>query len=210
MKIVLLGPPGAGKGTQASILSEEMGVPRVSSGDLFRDHQGRGTELGRLAKTYMERGTLVPDEVTIRMVMEWVDAHERAFLLDGFPRTRGQAEALDEAMADKSGIDVALSIRVDREELVRRLTGRLICRGCQATYHRTSSPPSVEGRCGECGGELYQRQDDSPEAVVKRLEVYFEETEPLIGYYRQTGILREVDGEGPIDEIKAAIAAALN
>ena len=211
MRLILLGPPGAGKGTQAAMIAEEMGVPRVSSGDLFRDHQSRDTELGRLAKSYMERGVYVPDDVTIRMVMDWIEDHEGrgGYLLDGFPRTLAQARSLDEAVEDRGGIDVALNIRVGRDELVRRLSGRLICRICQAPCNRDSSPPRVEGCCDACGGELYQREDDRPEAIGKRLETYFEETEPLVDYYRRAGILREVDGEGTVGEVKAAIGAVL-
>ena len=212
MKLILLGPPGAGKGTQAAMIAEGMGVPRVSSGDLFRDHQSRNTELGRLAKSYMERGVYVPDDVTIRMVMDWIDDHEDrgGYLLDGFPRTLAQAGALGEAVEDRGGIDIALNIRVGTDELVRRLSGRLICRACQAPCNRDSAPPRMEGRCDACGGELYQREDDRPEAIGKRLETYFEETEPLVDYYRRAGILREVDGEGTVDEVKSAIAAALD
>ena len=211
LRLILLGPPGAGKGTQAAMIAEEMGVPRVSSGDLFRDHQSRDTELGRLAKSYMERGVYVPDDVTIRMVMDWIEDHEGlgGYLLDGFPRTLAQAKSLDEAVEDRGGIDVALNIRVGQDELVRRLSGRLICRICQAPCNRDSSPPRVEGRCDICVGELYQREDDRPEAIGKRLETYFEETEPLVDYYRRAGILREVDGEGTVGEVKAAIGAVL-
>ncbi len=207
LKLILLGPPGAGKGTQAAMLAEDMGVPRVSSGDLFRDHQSRDTELGRLAKSYMERGVYVPDDVTIAMVMDWIDGQEGrgGYLLDGFPRTLAQAEALDEAV--KGGIDVALNIRVGTDELVRRLSSRLICRGCQAPYSRDSSSGCS---CGTCGGELYQREDDRPEAIGKRLETYFGETEPLVDYYRKAGVLREVDGEGTVDEVRTAIGAVLS
>ncbi len=216
LKLILLGPPGAGKGTQAALLSEEMGVPMVSSGDLFRDHQSRDTELGRLAKSYMERGVYVPDDVTIRMVMDWIDwveDHEdwEGYLLDGFPRTLAQAQALDEAVENRRGIDVALNIRVRRDELVRRLSNRLICRSCQAPHSRDPSALNMNQRCRYiiCGGELYQREDDRPEAIGKRLETYFEETEPLVDYYRRAGILREVDGEGTVDEVRASIRAAL-
>jgi adenylate kinase len=203
LKVVLLGPPGAGKGTQAARIAEYLEVPSVASGDLFRDHQKRDTELGRLARSYMQRGVLVPDEVTIRMVTEWIEteAGDGGFLLDGFPRTLGQAEALDGALSSTSGLDRVLYIRVSDEELVRRLTGRLVCRGCGATFHKVSNPPPADGACGECGGELYEREDDRPEAVGKRLEVYFSETAPLIDYYRKAGILREVDGEQSIDEV---------
>ena len=212
LKLILLGPPGAGKGTQAAMLAEDMGVPRVSSGDLFRDHQSRNTELGLLAKSYMERGVYVPDDVTIGMVMEWIDGQEGrgGYLLDGFPRTLAQAEALGGAVKDKGGLDIALNIRVETEELVRRLSSRLICRGCQTPYSRDPSRTTVEGCCEACGGELYQREDDRPEAIGKRLETYFEETEPLVDYYRQAGILREVDGEGTVGEVRTAIGAALS
>lgn len=207
MKVVLLGPPGAGKGTQAARIAEHLKVPSVASGDLFRDHQKRDTELGRLARSYMQRGVLVPDEVTISMVTEWIEteAREGGFLLDGFPRTLGQAEALDGALSNTDGLDRVLYIRASNDELVRRLTGRLVCRGCGATYHRVSNPPLGHGVCGECGGELYEREDDRPEAVGKRLEVYFSETAPLIDYYRDAGILREVDGEQSIDEVGRAL-----
>ena len=211
LKLILLGPPGAGKGTQAAMLAEDLGVPRVSSGDLFRDHQSRNTELGRLAKSYMERGVYVPDDVTIGMVMDWIDGQEGqgGYLLDGFPRTLAQAEALDEAVKDKGGVDIALNIRVGTDELVKRLSSRLICRGCQTPYSSDSSTTATEGCCEACGGELYQREDDRPEAIGKRLETYFEETEPLVDYYRQAGILREVDGEGTVDKVRTAIGAAL-
>jgi adenylate kinase len=162
----------------------------------------------------MERGVLVPDDVTIEMVMEWVEAHEEeeeegGFLLDGFPRTLRQAEALERAMAETGGIDKVLVIKVRREELVRRLAGRLICRNCQASYHEEFVPPRGPGRCDRCGGELYQRDDDKPEAVVKRLRVYFDETAPLVEYYRKAGILREVDGEGTVEQVGAALLEAL-
>ena len=210
-RVILLGPPGAGKGTQAARIAENLSVPKVASGDLFRDHQARDTELGRLARTYMERGDLVPDDVTIRMVMEWVEAHERegGFLLDGFPRTLAQAEALDRGMVESGGIDRALYINVNTEELFRRLAGRWICRSCQTPYHEQSSPPSVAGKCDRCGGDLYQRDDDNAEAVQKRLGVFFKETEPLVQFYRETGILREVDGVGTVDGVGAMLLDAV-
>ena len=212
MKVILLGPPGAGKGTQAARIADSLEVPRVASGDLFRDHQERDTQLGRLARSYMERGALVPDDVTIEMVMEWINSHDdqEGFLLDGFPRTLAQAEALDRAMAAKGGIDRALRINVGREELIRRLTGRLLCRGCPATYHEHSAPPREPGVCDRCGGELYRRDDDKPEVVARRLEVYFEETEPLVQYYRRAAVLRDVDGEGTVEEVGRAALRALN
>ena len=213
MKVVLLGPPGAGKGTQAARIAEYLNVPSVASGDLFRDHQKRDTELGRLARSYMQRGVLVPDEVTISMVTEWIqtEAGDGGFLLDGFPRTLGQAEALDGALSNADGLNRVLYIRVSNDELVRRLTGRLVCRGCGVTYHKVFNPPPADGGCGdECEGELYQREDDRPEAVGKRLEVYFSETAPLIDYYRAAGILREVDGEQSIEEVGTELIEKTN
>jgi len=209
--VILLGPPGAGKGTQAARIAENLSVPKVASGDLFRDHQARDTELGRLARTYMERGDLVPDDVTIRMVMEWVEAHEGegGFLLDGFPRTLAQTEALDREMVESGGIDRALYINVNTDELFRRLAGRWICRSCQTPYHEQSSPPSIAGKCDRCAGDLYQRDDDNAEAVQKRLVVFFEETEPLVQFYRETGILREVDGVGTVDGVGAMLLDAV-
>ena len=210
MKVILLGPPGAGKGTQALRLAEELGLTRVSSGDLFREHQRNGTELGDLARGYMERGALVPDDVTIKMVMEWIDAPEQArgFVLDGFPRTETQARALDRELGD-DGIDAALYIKVSHEELTRRLDGRLICRDCQTPYHELSSPPGQARVCDRCGGELYQRADDRPEAVRVRIQVYTEETEPLIQYYREQGKLQEVNGEGSIGAVGDALVATV-
>ena len=212
MKVILIGLPGAGKGTQAAKAADSLGVPRVSSGDLFRDHQNRDTELGQLARSYMERGVLVPDDVTIKMVMGWVAAHkdEGGFVLDGFPRTLGQAEALGKAMAGQGGIDGAVNIEVSRGELMRRLAGRLICRNCQTSYHKEFAPPQGPGECDLCGGELYQRDDDKPEAVKKRIQVYLSETAPLVEYYRKAGILREVDGEGTVEQVGEAIMKALD
>ena len=212
MKVILLGPPGAGKGTHSAAIADALGVPRVASGDLFRDHQHRDTELGRLARSYMGRGLLVPDDVTIRMMMEWTEAHEGegGFLLDGFPRNLAQAEALDRSKVNEDGIDGALYIQVPNEELVRRLTGRLVCRSCQAIYHRDAAPPQRPDICDRCGGEVYQREDDKPKAVARRLEVYFAETEPLVEYYRGAGILREVNGHGTFEEVERALLRAVD
>ena len=212
MKVILLGPPGAGKGTQAARVAESLNIPRVSSGDFFRDHQKRDTQLGRLARTYMERGVLVPDSVTIDMVMDWVNGHEDSggFLLDGFPRTLTQAKALDGELADSDGLDRAVNIKMSQVELVRRLGGRLICGSCQTPYHIDSSPPSQPGKCDRCGGTLYQRDDDKPDAVAKRIQVYFEATEPLVEYYREVGILREVEGERPVQNVTKAILEVLS
>ena len=211
MRVILLGPPGAGKGTQAVELARKLGVTQVSSGDLFRQHERQDTELGRLARSYMERGDLVPDGVTIKMVMGWIRAPEQAkgFVLDGFPRTLAQAEALDRALEDIGGIDNVLYIKVSQDEMTRRLSGRLICRNCQKSYHQSSSQPSEPGKCDSCGGELYQRPDDRPRAVQKRMEVYEEETEPLVQYYRRAGKLEDIDGEGSIEGVRQAAVAAV-
>ena len=210
MQIVLLGAPGSGKGTQAGIVCQRFGVAHIASGDLFREAVNRGDELGQQAKSYMEKGLLVPDEITIRMILERIAAPDCAqgFILDGFPRTLGQAKALDRVLGER-GIDKVVYIKVSTEELVRRLSGRSICRDCQAPYHEITSPPKVLGRCDQCGGELYQRPDDSPETVRKRLEVYFVETEPLIGYYKEAGKLVEIDGERGIEEVGEELIAAL-
>ncbi|MCI0812322.1 MAG: adenylate kinase [Chloroflexi bacterium] len=211
MKVILLGPPGAGKGTQAARIADKLQVTRAASGDLFRDNIRNCTELGKLAKSYMDRGVLVPDDVTIRLIMGWLDAPEQAkgFVLDGFPRTVGQAEALDNGLSDKGGIDLALYIDVPKAESVRRLAGRYICRNCQRPYHETVSPPAKQGVCDKCGGEVYQRDDDRPEVVGRRLEVFFEETKPVVDYYRASGKLKEINGEGSIEDVGNALVAAL-
>jgi adenylate kinase len=212
MRSVLLGAPGSGKGTQAGIISNRLGIAHIASGDLFREAASRGDEIGRKAKHYMERGILVPDEITIRMILERISAADCAegFILDGFPRTLDQAKALDMALRERGeAIDKVLYIRVATDELVRRLSGRSICRGCQTPYHEVSSPPKVEGICDLCGGELYQRPDDLPETVIKRLEVYFTETAPLIDYYRKEAKLVEIKGEGEIEDIGERLIDAL-
>lgn len=207
-----MGPPGSGKGTQATHVAKNLRVESVSSGDLFRDHQRRDTELGRLAKSYMEKGVYVPDEVTIGMVMDWINdpSHCAGFVLDGFPRTQAQAEALDAEMAGERGIDRVVFIRVSEDELVRRLTGRLICRGCQSPFHRHFFPPEEAGICDSCGGELYQRDDDKEEVVSTRIRVYNEQTEPVVDYYRQAGVLREVDGEQDVETVGRAMRKAID
>ena len=184
----------------------------AASGDLFRDHRRRDTELGRMARTYMDRGALVPDEVTIRMVMEWIDetAKSRGFLLDGFPRTVAQADALAREMEDRGGIDRVLYIRVPSGELIRRLSGRLTCGSCRTVYNLDTSPPNTPEVCDKCGGTVVQREDDKPEAVRRRLQVYADETEPLVEYYRDKGMLAEVDGVGPVDAVNRALEAALS
>ena len=212
MYIILLGAPGAGKGTQAVMLAEKMNLVQVASGDLFRKALQQETELGKKAKVYMEKGQLVPDEITIQMVLERLNAPdcEKGAILDGFPRNEKQAKALDEAMKVLSrAIDKVVYIKVSEGELLKRLSGRWICRKCQAPYHEVESPPKVAGKCDRCGGELYQRADDNVETVKKRLKVYFEETSPLIDYYRKAGKLVEVNGEGGTEEINRRIVTAL-
>jgi adenylate kinase len=210
--IILLGAPGAGKGTQAVMLAEKMNLIQVASGDLFRQALQQETELGIKAKSYMEKGQLVPDEITIQMVLERLSAPdcENGAILDGFPRNTQQAEALDKALAQQAKeIDSVVYVKVSEGELLKRLSGRWICRNCQAPYHAVDSPPRVEGKCDRCGGELYQRPDDTAETVKKRLEVYFTETAPLIDYYQKNGKLLEVNGVGSVNEVNQRIIAAL-
>lgn len=212
MYMILLGAPGAGKGTQATTISETLKLPHVSSGDLFRENLGKGTELGLLAKSYMDKGLLVPDDVTVRMVLDRLSQADCAngAILDGFPRTLEQAKALDEAL-EKQGksIDRVLYIQVENDELIARLSGRWICRSCQAPYHTTNMPPKVAGKCDACGGELYQRADDTVETAKKRLEVYFEQTSPLIEYYQKKGVLREINGQQDIDAVGKDLLTAV-
>ena len=209
MRLVLLGAPGSGKGTQAEQISKETSLIHVSTGDLFRQAEKEGTELGRQAKSYVEKGLLVPDEIVIKMVLERIAGNKKGFILDGFPRTIEQARALDQALAN-GGVDWAVYIKVSREELIRRLGGRWICRQCQRPYHMVSSPPKVSGKCDVCGGELYQRPDDTVETVEKRLEVYFDQTAPLVDYYKEKGKLLEIDGEKSIEEVAQQLMLKLN
>lgn len=212
MYLILLGPPGAGKGTQAASLSKELRAAHVASGDLFRQAQEQGTPLGLQAKAYMERGELVPDELTVRMVLERLEAPDCSggVILDGFPRTLEQARALDQALgANGKTIDAVLYIKVSEDELVRRLGGRWLCRDCQTPYQTISSPPKVAGVCDSCGGELYQRPDDSRETVRNRLRVYEERTAPLIAYYIDLNKLVEIDGGQGIEEVRSEMLSVL-
>jgi len=204
MNIIFLGPPGAGKGTQAKILIERYVIPQISTGDMLREHVAKGTELGVKAKEYMEKGQLVPDEIILGMVKERLSQEDaqRGFILDGFPRTVAQAEALDKILEEMGKkIEYVLALIVPDEELVTRLTGRRTCKNCGMMYHIKFKPPKVEGKCDACGGELYQRPDDNEETVRNRLKVYHDQTAPLIEYYRKKGVLFEVDGSKSIDEI---------
>jgi adenylate kinase len=210
--IILLGAPGAGKGTQAVLLAEKKKLVQVASGDLFRKALQEQTELGKKAKGYMEKGQLVPDEITIQMVLERLSAPDCAggAILDGFPRNIEQAKALDKALAQKSrAIDKVINIVVSQEEVLRRLGGRWICRNCQTPYHEVENPPKVKGICDRCGGELYQRADDNVDTIKKRLEVYTRETSPLIAYYKKAGKLVEVISEGGPEDVHRKIMAAL-
>ncbi len=204
MNIIMLGPPGAGKGTQAKMLVERLGIPQISTGDMLRAAVKDGTELGKKAKEYMDAGKLVPDEVVIGIVKERLAQAdcERGFILDGFPRTIPQAEALDRVLEELGKrIDYVINVAVPNEELITRLTGRRTCRKCGAMYHVVFNPPREEGRCDKCGGELYQRDDDREETIRQRLEVYQAQTAPLIDYYKKKGVLYDIDGTGSIEDI---------
>lgn len=207
--VILLGAPGAGKGTQAEILRERFGLAHISSGDLFREHVAKQTPLGLLAKTYMDKGELVPDDVTIKMVMERIarDDCARGVIFDGFPRTEAQARALDAALAQAhKHIGAVIYIRVPDPVLVERLSARWSCPTCGAVYNQLTNPPRVAGQCDKDGSTLIQRNDDQPDTVRRRLQVYHQQTAPLIAYYQQRGVLREVNGEQPIEQVTTALA----
>jgi adenylate kinase len=204
--IVLLGGPGAGKGTQAERLAKNVDIPQVSTGDLFREHLKEETELGLLARQYMDRGELVPDEITVGMVRERLSRPDAAggVILDGFPRTIAQADALEALLVDLDDeLDFVFYIKVPQDVLLKRLSGRWTCRSCGAMYHESFHPPEEPGVCDQCGGELYQRPDDTPETQKHRIEVYFKQTAPLIDYYQEKGLLVDVDGRQGIEEIQA-------
>jgi len=212
VKIILMGPPGAGKGTQAEKLVELYQIPHISTGDMFRKAQKEGTELGLKAKSYMDQGQLVPDEVTVGIVKERLaeDDCKGGFLLDGFPRTVQQADALDGILVELGmALDRVVNIEVDKAFLVDRLTGRRVCRSCGATFHVTNKAPKVEGVCDKCGGELYQRNDDKVETVSNRLDVYAAQTAPLIEYYQSKGIMSSIDGSKSMEDVLADIRTAL-
>lgn len=212
MRIVLLGAPGAGKGTQAKKLIEKYGIPQISTGDILRKAVADGTPLGKEAKSYMDKGELVPDSVVIGLVKERLgqDDCKKGFILDGFPRNTAQAETLDGVLSEMNmPLQVALSVDVDLDILMKRLTGRRTCKGCGQMFNVYFSPPQKEGVCDKCGGELYQRDDDKEETIKKRLEVYEAQTAPLIDYYQGKGILKRVNGEGDIDQIFGEICKIL-
>lgn len=210
--VLLLGAPGSGKGTQARFLSELLGIPHVSSGDILREHRAHGTKLGRLAQAYMDRGDLVPDSLVVEMIVDRLakpDACHGA-LLDGFPRTVAQAEALEAQLALMgSQVSCVLDLEVPEAVLVERLAGRWICRACQTSYHETFNPSPRGSLCGECGGELYQREDDRREVVAKRVQVFLTSTQPVVQHYRQRGVLTRINGHHPIAEVRAALSAAV-
>ncbi|MGN0715744.1 MAG: adenylate kinase [Anaerovoracaceae bacterium] len=212
LRTILLGPPGAGKGTQAVKIVEKYGVPHISTGDIFRENIKKGTELGKKAQEYMNRGELVPDDLVIEIATTRLleDDCKNGFLLDGFPRTVYQAEKLDEFLAAHgSKIDKVLDIAVEKEELITRLTGRRVCKACGASYHVVNIPPKTEGICDACGGELVQRADDNIETVTNRIDVYEAQTKPLVDYYEKAGNIAHIDGATGLDNVFADIVKAL-
>ncbi|MCR5557066.1 MAG: adenylate kinase [Butyrivibrio sp.] len=213
MKIIMLGAPGAGKGTQAQMIAEKFNIPHISTGDIFRANIKNGTELGKKAKEFMDKGLLVPDELTVQLLLDRVanDDCKNGYVLDGFPRTIPQADVLD-AELTKLGdkVDFAVNVDVPDENIVRRMSGRRACLKCGATYHIEHIPPKTEGICDKCGSELVQREDDKPETVQNRLSVYHEQTQPLIDYYDKKNILRTVDGTKDMQEVFNEIVNILN
>lgn len=212
MKIIMLGAPGAGKGTQAKKIAEKYGIPHISTGDIFRANIKGGTELGMKAKTFMDQGMLVPDEITIGMLMDRINEADcvKGYVLDGFPRTIPQAESLTEALKERGeAIDYAVNVDVPDENIINRMSGRRACLTCGATYHVTFNPPKAEGVCDTCGSNLVLRADDQPETVKNRLKVYHDQTQPLIDYYKEAGVLKEVDGTQDMGKVFADIVEIL-
>ncbi len=212
MRILIMGRPGAGKGTQAQNIKEYYGIPHISTGDMFREAMKKGTELGNLAKSYMEKGLLVPDEVTIGIVKERLlqDDAKKGFLLDGFPRNLFQAEALDKFLAEQGiKLDFVLDVNVDSSILIKRIVGRRVCKTCGATFHVEFNKPKVEGICDNCGSPLIQRNDDKEETAVSRLDVYDKQTAPLLAYYKNQNLLKTVDGNQPLEKVFEDIKATL-
>ena len=212
MRIVLVGPPGAGKGTQAQFISTNLSIPKISTGDIFRYNVSSGTELGRQAKAFMDRGDLVPDEITIAMVASRLQEEDAVdgFLLDGFPRNVPQAETLKKMLAEwDARLDLVLELVVDDEEVVRRLSGRRTCRKCGRIWHVVFDPPARQGMCDDCAGELFQRDDDQEETIRHRLDVYAQQTRPLIAFYADEGTLLGIDATGPVEEITDRAMSAL-
>jgi adenylate kinase len=212
MYVIMLGAPGAGKGTQADILSQEMNLPHIASGDLFRQALEKNTEVGILAKSYMDKGELVPDEITIKMILERINQADCASgcLFDGFPRTLHQAKVLDKVLKEQGkSIDKAVYIEVPNEELVKRLSGRWLCRNCQTPYHIINSPPKTPGKCDKCGGELYQRSDDREETVRDRLNIFFAQTVPILDYYKKQDKLIKINGNLGMQAVAKEIISAL-
>lgn len=212
MRLILLGPPGAGKGTQASSIVKKYQIPHISTGDIFRKNIKEGTELGKKAKEYMDKGLLVPDDLVVAIVKDRLTEEDckEGFLLDGFPRTVAQADALDIELRELSySLDDVINIDVSKEELIERAVGRRVCKDCGATFHIKFNSPKIEGICDVCSGELQQRKDDTVETVTKRIEVYLEQTQPLINYYENKGILINIDGKQEIDKVFSDIVSEI-
>ena len=212
MRLILVGPPGAGKGTQAVALAAHYKIPHISTGNIFRANLKNGTELGKKAQSFMDRGELVPDSVTNEMVKDRLGNSDviNGFLLDGFPRNTNQAEVLDAILIEKKmPLDAALELSIDNSEIVKRLSGRRTCRNCSATFHKDFEKPKVDGVCDKCNGELYQREDDKEEVITRRLEIYAQQTEPIISYYKNAGILKNMSAIGDVSEITQKVIALL-
>ena len=212
MRLILVGPPGAGKGTQAVALAAHYKIPHISTGDIFRANLKNGTELGKQAQSYMDRGELVPDSVTNEMVKDRLGNSDVAngFLLDGFPRNTNQAEVLDAILLEKKmPLDAALELAIDNSEIIRRLSGRRTCRNCSSTFHKDFEKPKIDDICDKCNGQLYQREDDKEEVIARRLEIYSKQTAPIISYYKKAGILKSISAIGDVSEITQKVISLL-